>query len=74
MTLYTNEDGTGDVGLNLIEDGFLLVESRRERRLQKLVSEYRKAQNGAKNGRVSSNLEADWAERGRERERERKSR
>jgi len=46
VSLYLNEDGTGDVALAL------LVESRRERRLQKLMSEYRAAQNSAKKSRV----------------------
>jgi len=52
VSLYLNEDGTGDVALALLEKGFLLVESRRERRLQKLMSEYRAAQNSAKKSRV----------------------
>ncbi|KAF6035658.1 SND1 [Bugula neritina] len=53
VSLYLNEDGTGDVALALLEKGFLLVESRRERRLQKLMSEYRAAQNSAKKSRLN---------------------
>lgn len=52
VTLYTSDDGTGDIGLQLIEDGFLLVEPRRERRLHKLVAEYKNAQVEARKGRV----------------------
>ena len=52
VSLYTNEDGTGDVALQLLEEGFLLAEHRREKRLQKLISEYKAAQNSAKKNRV----------------------
>jgi len=53
VTLYLNEDGTGDVALTLLEEGFLITENRRERRLQKLMAEYTAAQNAAKKNRVS---------------------
>lgn len=53
VSLYFNEDGTGDVALKLLEEGFLLAEQRRERRFQKVISEYKSAQNIAKKNRVS---------------------
>ncbi|XP_067951454.1 staphylococcal nuclease domain-containing protein 1-like [Watersipora subatra] len=53
VSLYFNEDGTGDVALKLIEEGFLLAENRREKRFQKLLSEYKAAQNIAKSNRVN---------------------
>ena len=54
VSLYFNEDETGDVALKLLEEGFLLAEHRRERRFQKMVNEYKTAQNVAKKNRVSS--------------------
>jgi len=53
VSLYTNEDGTGDIALQLLEEGFLLAEHRREKRLQKLISEYKSAQNSAKKNRLN---------------------
>jgi len=48
-----------DIAQLLISEGWLLVEARREKRLAKLVSQYQKAQEKAKEGRVSSWL-IDW--------------
>jgi len=42
-----------DVAQLLISEGWLLVEPRREKRLAKLVGQYQKAQEKAKEGRVS---------------------
>ena len=42
-----------DVGQSLVSQGFLLAESRREPRLQKLSSNYQNAQEKAKASRVS---------------------
>lgn len=53
VSLYSNEDGTGDIALQLLEEGFLLAEHRREKRLQKIISEYKAAMNTAKKNRVS---------------------
>lgn len=51
VTLY-NADKE-DIGKMLIKDGFVLVERRRERKLQKLLSEYMKAQETAKSSRIN---------------------
>ena len=42
-----------DLGKSLISNGFALSEKRRERRLNKLVSEYIKAQESAKTSRLN---------------------
>ena len=42
-----------DIGQALIADGQVLAEQRREKRLAKLVSQYQKAEDKAKEGRVS---------------------
>ncbi|XP_017771702.1 PREDICTED: staphylococcal nuclease domain-containing protein 1 [Nicrophorus vespilloides] len=47
VTLMT-EGQEEDIAKNLITDGLLLVEKRRERRLNKLMNEYRAAQDAAK--------------------------
>ena len=49
-------DSKDDIAQLLISEGWLLVESRREKRLAKLVSQYQKAQEKAKEGRVSVKL------------------
>jgi len=46
-------DSKDDVAQLLLAEGWLLVESRREKRLAKLVGQYQKAQEKAKEGRVS---------------------
>jgi len=46
-------DSKDDVGQALIADGQVLAEPRREKRLAKLVSQYQKAEDKAKEGRVS---------------------
>ena len=47
-------DSKDDIAQLLISEGWLLVEARREKRLAKLVSQYQKAQENAKEGRVST--------------------
>ena len=42
-----------DVTKSLLEEGFVVLETRREKRLEKLVSEYTQAQAKAKRQRVS---------------------
>jgi len=49
-----HSDSNDDIAQLLISEGFLLVEARREKRLAKLVSQYQKAQEKAKEGRVSN--------------------
>ena len=46
-------DSKDDIAQLLVGEGWLLVEARREQRLAKLVSQYQKAQEKAKEGRVS---------------------
>jgi len=50
-------DSKDDVAQLLLSEGWLLVEPRREKRLAKLVSQYQKAQEKAREGRVSVR---DW--------------
>lgn len=45
-------DSKDDITKTLIADGLVLAEPRREKRLGKLVSEYQKAEEKAKEGRV----------------------
>ena len=52
MTL-SNPESKQDIAAALISDGVLMVERRREKRLQKLVSEYIQAQDRARKNRVS---------------------
>ncbi|KAK7868266.1 hypothetical protein R5R35_000663 [Gryllus longicercus] len=52
-TLVDPEKPEDDVARLLIEDGYLLVEPRREKRLQKLVQEYQTAQENAKKNHVN---------------------
>ncbi|KAK7494857.1 hypothetical protein BaRGS_00013984, partial [Batillaria attramentaria] len=52
VTLRSDEtDSGGDVGLALLQEGYVLVELRKEKRLVKLMSEYQKAQEKAKKER-----------------------
>lgn len=49
-----SEEGTKeDVAQNLIMEGLVLVEMRKEKRLAKLVTQYKKAEEKAKEARVS---------------------
>ena len=41
-----------DIAINLLNDGYAMVEKRKEKRLQKLLVNYRKAQEKAKANRV----------------------
>lgn len=53
-TVHT-KDGSVDIGKTLVEEGVLMVnlkDRRRERRLQKVIAEYRAAQDAAKKNRV----------------------
>lgn len=55
VTLYDKENKDRDIGLALVETGYFLVnlkERRRERRLQKSITDYRAAQDSAKKKRV----------------------
>ena len=45
--------GDEDVGKNLVEDGLLLVERQRGRKLEKLVKGYEEAQNKAKKNHLN---------------------
>jgi len=45
-TLSTESDKT-DIGKGLVRDGFLIVENRRDRRLQKIVSMMKKTMSGS---------------------------
>nr|QBI71279.1 ebna2 binding protein P100 [Nicoletia phytophila] len=47
VTLVDSENNE-DIGQNLVRDGLLLIDNRREKRLQKLLSEYKTAQDSAK--------------------------
>ena len=49
-------DSKDDVAQALIADGLVLAEPRREKRLSKLVSQYQKAEEKAKEGRVCNNF------------------
>ena len=51
-----HSDSKDDIAQLLISEGLLLVESRREKRLAKLVSQYQKAQEKAKEARVRITL------------------
>lgn len=42
-----------DIGKLLVSDGYVLVERRRERRLQKLVADYQKSQEAAKSAHLN---------------------
>ena len=54
MTLV-QENGE-DAAKALVSDGLVLVEKRKEKRLQKLMEEYHKAQDAARKARVISSL------------------
>ena len=49
----TIPDTKDDVAQSLLSDGLVLIDARRERRLAKLVATYQKAQDKAKQARVS---------------------
>jgi len=51
-----HSESKDDVAQLLLSEGWLLVEPRREKRLAKLVGQYQKAQEKAKEGRVSVGL------------------
>ncbi|CAH1250586.1 staphylococcal nuclease domain-containing protein 1-like [Branchiostoma lanceolatum] len=53
MVILLTSDKTTDIGLGLVKDGLVMVEARREKRLQKLVNDYKKAQDAAKNARLN---------------------
>jgi staphylococcal nuclease domain-containing protein 1 len=54
VTLSHDKDTKDDVAEKLIGEGLVLVENRREKRLQNVVSDYVAAQDKAKSQRVSS--------------------
>lgn len=45
-------DNKEDIAVTLLTDGYAMVEKRKEKRLQKLLTTYRKAQDQAKKNRV----------------------
>lgn len=49
-----------DIALGLVSEGLILVENRKEKRLAKLVSDYRSAQDRAKSARVSCLSSDNW--------------
>ncbi|XP_013400394.1 staphylococcal nuclease domain-containing protein 1 [Lingula anatina] len=55
-------DNKDDVALGLISEGLLIVEGRREKRLQKLLDDYKKAQEKAKASRVNLWRYGDFTE------------
>jgi len=58
----SNPESKKDMATSLISDGVLMVERRREKRLQKLVSEYIQAQDRARKSRVNLWLYGDFTE------------
>ncbi|CAG2245874.1 SND1 [Mytilus edulis] len=60
VLLYPDTDQ--DVAQGLISDGYLIVEKRREKKLAKLVSDYQKAQEKAKAGRLNLWRYGDFTE------------
>jgi len=48
-----NPDSKEDIAVSLVSNGFAMVEKRKEKKLQKLLSTYRKAQDQAKKNRVN---------------------
>ncbi|XP_001635744.2 staphylococcal nuclease domain-containing protein 1 [Nematostella vectensis] len=55
-------EGGDDVGKSLVADGFVLVEKRKEKRLQKMMEEYRKAQDTARTTRLNLWRYGDFTE------------
>ncbi|XP_019633158.1 PREDICTED: staphylococcal nuclease domain-containing protein 1-like [Branchiostoma belcheri] len=53
MVILLTADKSSDIGLGLVKDGLVMVEARREKRLQKMVNDYKKAQEAAKNARLN---------------------
>lgn len=51
MTLV--QENGDDIAKSLVTDGVVTVEKRKEKRLQKLMEEYHRAQDGARKARVS---------------------
>lgn len=52
MTLV--QENGDDIAKSLVTDGLVTVEKRKEKRLQKLMEEYYRAQDGARKARVGS--------------------
>jgi len=61
-TLVDTSNDDGDVAKSLIRDGLLLLENRREKKLQKLVSEYREAQEIARKNHTNMWMYGDITE------------
>jgi staphylococcal nuclease domain-containing protein 1 len=62
---YPVDSGEGtkeDVAQNLISEGFVLVEARKEKRLAKLVAQYKKAEEKAKEARKNLWRYGDFTE------------
>ena len=54
MTLV--QENGDDTAKSLVTDGLVIVEKRKEKRLQKLMEEYYRAQDGARKARVSHKI------------------
>ena len=52
MTLV--QENGDDIAKSLVTDGLVTVEKRKEKRLQKVMEEYYRAQDGARKARVGS--------------------
>ena len=50
-----NPSTKDDISVGLLADGLAMVEKRKEKRLQKILANYRKAQDEARSNRVSMN-------------------
>uniref|UniRef100_A0A0A9XU00 Staphylococcal nuclease domain-containing protein 1 n=1 Tax=Lygus hesperus TaxID=30085 RepID=A0A0A9XU00_LYGHE len=61
VTLY-DPDSKEDVGKNLVADGFLLVQKRRERRMEDVMKGYQEAENAAKSKRLGMWIYGDVRE------------
>ena len=55
------QEGGDDVGKTLLSEGLIIVEKRKEKRLQKLVQEYTRAQESARKARVSPDYRCETA-------------
>ncbi|XP_076334684.1 staphylococcal nuclease domain-containing protein 1-like isoform X2 [Tachypleus tridentatus] len=61
VTLYTSEDKQ-DILKNLISEGLLMVESRKEKRLQKIITEYKNSEEAARRQRLNLWCYGDFTE------------
>ncbi|XP_013789332.1 staphylococcal nuclease domain-containing protein 1-like, partial [Limulus polyphemus] len=61
VTLYTSEEKQ-DILKNLISEGLLMVESRKEKRLQKVITEYKNSEETARRQRLNLWCYGDFTE------------